>query len=303
MKVKYYFLKALFWLLSKVPFWFYHGLSSFIGFLFIRLKLYRYKVVMDNLSKSFPDKSEQEIKKIAHQFYYHFTDLIFESIKAFGFSKKTIKKRYKFNANAEVQKLMDEKKSIAFILPHFANWEWATQGVNFMVPRNQPLALIMYKPLKNQVMENLIKENRSRFPGNYLFPKNNAYREVIKHKDQHFLLGFAADQSPANVYNSYWMEFLGRDTGVFFGVEKFSKKFNLVPVYAHVKKVARSRYEVDVEVITTNPSETAYGYITEKHMKFLEADIDENPHLWLWTHKRWKRNKPADYDEKRPQEQ
>ncbi|ADR22478.1 acetyltransferase [Marivirga tractuosa] len=303
MKVKYYFLKAIFWLLSKIPFWFYHGLSTLIGFLFIKTKIYRYKVVMDNLRKSFPEKSEKEIQKIANKFYYHFSDLLIESIKAFGFSQSTIKKRYKINPNPAVQKLLDEKQNITMILPHFANWEWAAQGFNFMVERNQPLVLIMYKPLKDKVMDKLMKDNRTRFPGNYLFPKNNATREVLAHQDEHYLLGFAADQSPANVYNSYWMNFLGRETGVFFGVEKFSKKFDLAPVYAHVKKMGRSRFEIDLEVITDSPKETPYGYITEKHMRLLEADIYKSPHLWLWTHKRWKRGKPADYEQKRPQQQ
>ena len=184
MKFKYYSLKAIFWLLSKIPFWFYHGLSRVIAFLFIYLKLYRYKVVVDNISKSFPEKSERELKKLVHKFYYHFADLLIESIKAFGFSQETIKKRYKINFNSEVQELMNRKRNIALILPHYANWEWAAQGINFMVKENQPLSLIMYKPLRNKVMDKLMKDNRTRFQGNYLFPKNDVMREVIAHQDE-----------------------------------------------------------------------------------------------------------------------
>jgi KDO2-lipid IV(A) lauroyltransferase len=300
MKVKYYFLKAIFWLLSKIPFWFYHGFSTLIGFLFFKTKVYRYKVVMDNLRKSFPNKSDNEIQDVARKFYYHFTDLLIESIKAFGFSEKDIQKRYKINHNSEVQKLLDQKRNLAIILPHFGNWEWAAQAFIFMTKKNQPLALGLYKPLKNKVMDKLMKESRTRFTGTYLFPKQNAMKEIMVHKDGHYLVGFAADQSPANPYNSYWMEFLGRETGVFYGVEKFCQTLNLAAVYAHLRKVKRSRYEIDLEVICEHPKESNYGYITESHMKILEADIYKNPHLWLWTHKRWKRNKPADYDQKRP---
>src|SRR5690554_858888 len=209
MKFKYHFLKLVFWLLSKIPFWFYHGLSTFIAFVFIKTKIYRYHVVFDNLRKSFPNKSEKEIKRIAHQFYYHFADLLIESVKAFGFSEKDIQKRYKFNQNPDVQKLLDEKRNIALILPHYANWEWAAQGTNFLTKQNQPLVLIMYKSLKNKVMDKLMKDNRTRFPGNHLFPKDTVMREVVAHQDEHYLLGFASDQAPANVYNSYWMDFLG----------------------------------------------------------------------------------------------
>ncbi|WKV13059.1 lysophospholipid acyltransferase family protein [Marivirga harenae] len=299
MKAKYYFLKAVFWLLSKIPFWFYHGLSTLLGFFFIKFKLYRHKVVMDNLSKSFPDKSEKEIKEIAKKFYYHFVDLLIESIKAFSFSKRTIKKRYKINTSPEIQKLLDQKRNLAITLPHFGNWEWSAQGFNFMTDRNQPFGLAIYKPLKNKVMDKLMKENRTRFKGSLMISKDHVYKEIRKRQEEHIIVGFAADQSPNNPYNSYWMQFLGRETGVFYGVEKFSKQFDLAVVYAHVKKVARSRYEIDFELIAEEPNKTTYGYITEKHMRLLEADIYKTPHLWLWTHKRWKRNKPSDYKQKR----
>jgi KDO2-lipid IV(A) lauroyltransferase len=298
-KIKYYFLKAIFWLLSIIPFWFYHGLSSFIGFLFIKLKLYRYKAVMENLKKAFPDKSEKEIKKIANKFYYHFVDLLIESIKAFSVSAKQIKKRWKVNMTPEVQKLLDEKRNLALIMPHYGNWEWGVPSLCMMTDQNQPIGLGIYKPLKNKLMDKLMKENRSRFPGANLIPKNEVSKHVAKYRDQHFMLGFAADQAPLNGYNAYWMEFLGQESGVFFGPEKFCKKLGLVPIYVHVQKRGRSKYEVDLEIITEQPKDTDYGYITERHMKLLEADIHKNPYLWLWSHKRWKRSKPADYEEKR----
>jgi len=299
MKVKYYLLKALFWLLSIVPFWFYHGLSTVVGFLFMKLKLYRHKVVMDNLAKSFPEKSEKEIKKIASKFYNHFVDLLIESIKAFTLSENQVKKRWKINENPQLQKLLDEKRNLAIILPHFGNWEWGVPSFCMVTERNQPIGLGIYKPLKNKVMDKLMKENRTRFPGANLIPNKLIHKAVNQHKDKHYMIGFAADQSPANVYNSYWMTFLGLETGVFYGVENFSKKLDLVPVFAHVKKVGRSRYEIDTEILCEHPGETEYGFITEKHMRLLEADIKRTPHLWLWTHKRWKRSKPADFDQKR----
>ena len=299
MKFNYYFLKGVFWLLSIVPFWFYHGLSNLIGFLFIKFKIYRYKVVTDNLKKAFPEKSDAEIEKIAHRFFYHFIDLLVESIKAFSISEKQIKARWKINYPPEVQRLLDEKRNLAILLPHYGNWEWGVPSFCMMTDQNQPIGLGIYKPLKNKVMDKLMKENRTRFPGANLIPKQEVAKAVVKHQDDHFMLGFAADQAPANGYNAYWMEFLGIETGVFYGAEKFCKKLNLASVYAHVQKVGRSRYEVDVELINEHPNETEYGYITEKHMRLLEADIYKTPHLYLWTHKRWKRSKPADYEEKR----
>jgi KDO2-lipid IV(A) lauroyltransferase len=299
MQLKYYIFKGLIYTLSIIPFWVYHVVAWLLSRLFYYTGLYRGKVVKANLTKAFPEKSDEEIKTISKRFYLHLADLLIESIKAFSLTEEDIKKRYKFNFSEEVQRLCDEKRNIAIVLHHYNNWEWATMGLNFIAPRNNPKMLIMYKTLKDPVAEKIVKQSRGRFAGTYMFPKDNVIKEVIAHKDEHYALGFAADQAPANSYNSYWMQFLGIETGVFFGVEKFSQKNDLAVVYCHVRKKKRSYYEIDMELIAEHPSETSVGFITKKHMHLLEADIQENPQYWLWTHKRWKRSKPLDYDEKR----
>lgn len=50
---------------------------------------YRKKVVFENLRKSFPEKSESEIEKVANDFYHHLCDLIFETIKLLNISKRS----------------------------------------------------------------------------------------------------------------------------------------------------------------------------------------------------------------------
>jgi len=271
-----------------------------LGKLFYYTGLYRGKVVMNNLKIAFPKKSEKERKSIAKQFYLHLADLLIESLKAYSLSEKDIKKRYKFNFNAEVQRLADEKKNIAIVLPHFNNWEWAPMGLGYMLEKNNPKMLIMYKTLKDPVADKVAKKTRGGdTKGVYLFPKDNLIKEVIAHKGQHYALGFAADQSPPNPYSCHWMEFLGVETGVFFGLEKFSKQQDLAVVYCHVSKKKRSYYEIEMEIISESAAKEESTYITEKHMRLLEADIYQNPAQWLWTHKRWKRKKPADFEEKR----
>mgnify|MGYP002134863599 CR=1 FL=1 len=55
-------------LLSKLPFKILYFISDFIFFILYYVIRYRKKVVLENLKNSFPEKSDQEIKKISKKF-------------------------------------------------------------------------------------------------------------------------------------------------------------------------------------------------------------------------------------------
>ena len=104
---------------------------------------------------------------------------------------------------------------------------------------------------------------------------------------------FGGDQSPSNPRSAHWMTFLNQETGVMLGSEKLAKSYNSAVVYGRINKEKRGYYSFEFFEITDAPNETAEGEITEKATRLLEKDIREYPQYWLWTHRRWKHNKPA----------
>lgn len=90
------------------------------------------------------------------------------------------------------------------------------------------------------------------------------------------------------------MQFLNQETGVLFGTEKYATDYNYPVVYGCINKVSRGHYEVEFELIHDQPAGLPYGYITEAHTRLLERDIRRKPEFWLWSHRRWKHQRPAD---------
>ena len=66
---------------ARLPWCVLYAISTFVYFVLCHGIGYRRKVVMKNLRESFPEKSEQEIKKIAREFYRNFADMIVETVK------------------------------------------------------------------------------------------------------------------------------------------------------------------------------------------------------------------------------
>src|SRR5271157_3921116 len=96
-----YFLTAIIWVISLMPFWILYGISDVMFVIIYYVVGYRKKVVYTNLRNSFPDKSEKEIRKIVHKFYHNLCDLFIEVIKVRTISQKKLLKRLRFK-NMEI---------------------------------------------------------------------------------------------------------------------------------------------------------------------------------------------------------
>jgi KDO2-lipid IV(A) lauroyltransferase len=288
--IVFYLVLPLIYLLSVLPFWILYGVSDFFFLLLYYVIGYRKKVVLDNLRKSFPDKTKEEIKKIQFKFYRYFCDFILEILKTLTVSKKTMLKRCKLNENAQslFDKYYREKKSVIIVMGHYGNWEWA--GNTFSILGKHQLYVI-YHALTNKYFNNLIIGMRERF-GTKLIEMKNTSRDMFSNKDELNATAFIADQTP-RPERAYWTKFLNQDTPVFWGTEKIAQKVNYPVIFVTIKRIKRGYYEIFAETLIENPVDTTEGEISEMHTRKLEKEIIDQPEIWLWTHRRWKHKKPA----------
>jgi len=283
---------GLIWTISIFPLWFLYFISDFLYFVLYYVVRYRRKVVETNLRNSFPEKSDEKLRVIRKKFYHHLCDLSVETFKLLNMSEKSIKKRCIYNNTEIVNKYFDEGKNVMVVLGHYCNFEWLCC---FSLFNSRPVFLPLYKPLHNKVMDKMYYKIRSSF-GALPVANKDTLRTMIKYKmkGEPTLTCFIADQTP-NKYNlNYWTEFLNQDTPVLVGTGRIAKKLGQVVVYAHMKKIKRGYYEVDMYPICEDPEHTDEKEITERHTRELERIIREAPEYWLWSHKKWKHKRPVE---------
>ena len=290
MKAIIYYVSLIFiYLLALIPFSVFYIVSDLVFFLLYHIIGYRRKVVMQNLHNAFPDKSEQEIQIIAKRFYVYLCDLFLETFKTLVISKEAAVKHCRLTPESKAlfDKYHQEGKSIIIVMGHFGNWEWG--GNTFSLLCRQQLYVI-YHPLENKYFNNLICKMRNRF-GNKLIAMKDTFKDMVKYKDEVNATAFIADQTP-QPDAAYWTTFLNQDTPVFKGTEKIAKKLNYPIVYISIKRQSRGYYEMSAETLFENPKDTVDGEISEAHTRRLEADIKQQPEIWLWSHRRWKHKRP-----------
>ncbi len=275
--------------ISILPYPLLYSLSDFTYVVLFRLIGYRKKVVFSNIKNSFPNKTEKEHNTIMQKFYRHFCDIIFESLKGFTISEKNINERMKFRNPEVMSRFFDEGKDVILVGGHYNNWEIFACGIGLST-KHIPIGI--YKPLNNPFFDKKMKISRERFRL-VMCPMRETRDYFEKDFGKPKATIFGIDQSPSNTSKCHWMTFLNQDTPVFYGAEKYAKKYNSPVVFGTITKVKRGFYELDYELLCENPQDTEQDEITEMNTKRLEKDIIGNPEFWLWTHKRWKHKRPV----------
>ena len=279
--------------ISFLPLGFLYKLSDLLYFIFTRIFPYRKSVIIRNIQRSFPDKSELEQEQLLKQFYRHFTDILVEGIKNLSISKKQLKKRMLVRNPELMQELYDEKRNVILVSGHFNNWEWLISSQNLLF-NHQAFGIGM--PMSNKFWDKKVNQRRERF-GMQVINASNYQIKFRTFKKKPFAVLTLGDQSPAHSTKSYWMNFLNQDTAVLFGTEYMANDYDFTVVFFIVHKIKRGYYELELKLITKDAKSMNWGEITEIHTKLLEDEIIKNPSQWLWSHKRWKREMPQDLSE------
>lgn len=284
----YHFFYGLFWLISLLPLKVLYLLSD-MAYPIVRRR-YRRKIVRDNLAKSFPEKSDKEREKIANDFYRLLCDYIAEDIKLFSISKKSMMKRMTFSGLEHIKEGFDGGKDYMFAyLGHFGNWEWIA-SLQYWMPYAHCSQI--YHPLYNKVSDRIFLKLRQQYGGECI-PMKKTLRRIleIRKNGENVVVGFISDQLPKWNSIHHFSPFLNRETAVFTGTEQLAKKLGAMVYYARVTRPSRGHYHCEFIPMTHEPKEYADFDLTDLYMKMLEEDIRTTPHLWLWTHKRWRRTK------------
>jgi KDO2-lipid IV(A) lauroyltransferase len=284
-KILYYFVLVP---LSRLPLPLLYLISDLVYLLFLTVWPYREKIIVQNLRKSFPEKTERERALIKRKFYRHLADLLAEGIKNLGISKNELLKRMKVENPEIMDQLAENKRNALLVGAHYGNWEWLITAQAFLFKQH---AIGLGKPLSDTFLNEKINKLRGRF-GMVIVNSSN-YRDMIGRPFKNsFAMLTLCDQSPGDSLKSYWTTFLNQPTAALFGPEQMAHAYDLAIVYFRMKKVKRGFYTIHLELICDSPKVYGYGQITETYTRLLEGHIKECPELWLWSHKRWKREIP-----------
>ena len=274
-------------LFSRIPFCVLYVLSDGLFYLLYYVVRYRRPVVRRNLNDSFPEKSEEDIKRLEKKFYRYFTDQVLESCKMATISPEEMRKHMKFTNIEAANAVFKEGKTIALYMGHYGNWEWVS-SIPLCIAKNVQ-AVQIYHKLRNESMNRLVLNIRERM-GAISVEMRKTARYVTEQAavGQTCIIGFIADQSPRKKEVRHFLSFLHHNTPVLTGTEKIIKHYGFEAWFLNMNRVKRGYYEAELIQMHDNPQMLPDFELTAIYYRMLEQMIRNRPELYLWTHNRFK---------------
>jgi KDO2-lipid IV(A) lauroyltransferase len=270
------------YLMSLLPFWLLYLISDCLFFFLYYVFSYRRKVVKENLTNAFPDKSVSERADIEKKYFKYLADLIIETVKMVSISREELQRRVVCTNPEVVEGYRTVGKSVTAVAGHYCNWEWA--GLEFSIDTG---LFVIYKPLTSEVFNQFFIKVRTRF-GAVAVAMKKTLRTMVAHKKEFTVTVFAGDQTPVREQTNYFTQFLNQPTAVFLGIEKIAKLIDSTVIFYDMKRVKRGYYTYTIVPLIENSKDSKEYEITEAHVKYLEMMINREPQYWLWSHRRWK---------------
>lgn len=261
-----------------------YKISDFLYLIACEILRYRRQVVVQNISRAFPQKKYDEIHLIEQKFYRNFTDTFVEVIKSFSISSIEQNEKLEIRGFEFVKEQIKKGNNVIACLGHCGNWEI----LNCLPTKIGIDVYAVYKPLKTSIINRIMLYERSRF-GMNLISSASITKHILSNKGKTSFYLLIADQSPSSQNKKFQMNFLHQDTFIYPGPEKLAKATSSAVVYIKLIKTQRGHYLAECLPVCENANKIQSVEITKKYVELLEQNIEQDTSCWLWTHKRWKK--------------
>ena len=248
----------------------------------------RKKVVLDNLSASFPDKSLSELKIIARNTYRQFATTMMELLYFPKWKKEDVDRMVSIEGKEVLDEALNGGKGAVIVSGHFGNWELLGActaihyKLNYVVGRQ-----------KNTMVDDLLNSYRSG-KNIRLIPMKIALRGVMQALKKNEFLAILSDQDAHEL--GTFVNFFGRPASTPKGPAVFALRAGCPLIFCSIVRFGdrfKAKFETVPRPQPSGDEEKDVQAYTQAYTSLLESHCREHPDHWFWLHRRWKTHPSA----------
>ncbi|OOZ37674.1 LpxL/LpxP family Kdo(2)-lipid IV(A) lauroyl/palmitoleoyl acyltransferase [Solemya velesiana gill symbiont] len=240
----------------------------------------RLKIARRNIELCFPLKTELEREKMVSKNYEYLGISLVEGAMSWWSSPKEILAHVEFQGSQHLRQALDTGRGVILLSAHMTSLELGAHAIGLEFGM-----AIMYRPLKNPVMDKLIRESREKHSDS-VFPRNDT-RAMIRALKQGKAVFYGFDQD-YGAKHSIFTPFFGVDAATITATTRFAKATGAIVVPYFPYQLESGRYRVDIlQPLYNFPGESIEAD-NRRLNEILESAILKAPEQYLWIHRRFK---------------
>jgi KDO2-lipid IV(A) lauroyltransferase len=262
--------------------------GAFLGNVVFSLTNFRKAITLDNLTKAFPEKSEEEISAIARGAFRNYGIALVESLWTRNKSEEELRRVVRVENADVMQSALALGRGVLFLSGHYGSWELLVSAGRLHF--TMPFAIVVQQQ-RNRRIDALIDASRSRF-GNTTISMGVSSRRVLTALAEKKIVTLLGDQSGPK--EAVFIDFFGRPAATHRGVAAFSLKTGAPIVMGFLVRQSEGTHVLTLQEVDRagiDSSNEGIDELSRRHVAILEQWIRKHPDHWLWMHKRWKHTK------------
>ena len=252
-------------------------IGSFFGQMFRSKKL-----IEDNIKKSLPKISENEMEKIIKAMWSNYGRILSDYVFIKNFRQSKLEKYLEIEGKEIFEEIKKSGEPVVFISGHFNNFELMAMEIE----KSGVSVATIYRPLNNIFLNKIMESIRKKYICKHQIKKGiSGIREILQFCKKGFSIALMIDQRVSEGIKS---DLFGQPALTTTIPAQLAKKFGykIVPIY--IERINKLNYKMKINrPIKFDKNETIES-ITNQLNNWLEKMISIKPNQWIWSHNRWK---------------
>lgn len=280
-----YLAVGVLWLLHWLPLPVTRAIGSGLGRLLYAFGRERREVAKINLRLCFPDKSEEEIDRLARAHVIAFSRAALDRVFAWWSSAARLKRLCRVTG---IEHLKDPAgRPVIMLCPHFVGLDAAATRLSIDV-----LACSVFSAQKNEVINGLLYRGRTRFNETILLSRQDGMRKIVKALKDGYPFYYLPDQD-FGPKESIFVPFFGVQAATIPALSRLVRLTGACVVPIIVRQVPTG-YDVEVMPPWENFPGESVEADTAFMNRFIESQVLRMPEQYFWLHKRFKTRPPGE---------
>jgi KDO2-lipid IV(A) lauroyltransferase len=289
-RIQYGAMRTLIASLGAIPWRAAVAIGGRIGSLGYKPLGIRRGVVERQVAAAFPDRSRDDVLRIAREAYLHLGRASVETALLPGLDRERVLALVEEVTNWDlVQRAVEAGKGLIIVTGHLGNWEL---GGAYLAARGIAVDAIARR-MVNPLFDGYLTRTRSRIGMNVIYDADAVKRTPRALREGH-AVAFVADQGVLGLASTF-VPFFGRPAKTPRGPAVFALRFGVPTFFATSVRMSSGRYRIifePLEVPDTGDRERDVDETVARYTAALERWVRQYPEQYFWHHRRWKRQPP-----------